>query len=309
MSSPHSKKVIILGSGSAGYTAAIYCSRANLETVLIAGQELGGQLATTTDVENFPGFPEGILGPDLMENMKKQAERFGTKMVTDFIKEVDFSSRPFKLKGSSEEYEADAVIIGTGASAKWLCLEDEKKYIGRGYTSCATCDGFFYKDKEVIVIGGGDSAMEEATFLTRFASKVYVVHRREELRASKIMQDRAMNNEKIEFIWNSEIVEFKGAEKVEGVVLKDTKTGETKDMTIDGVFVAIGHKPNTEFLGGQITLDESGYIVPQQRTMTNVAGVFAAGDVVDTVYRQAITAAGDGCRAAIDCERWLEENE
>lgn len=303
-----SHKIIILGSGAAGYTAAIYAARADLETILIAGPEPGGQLALTTEVENFPGFPEGIMGPELMEvKMKKQAERFGTKMISDVIKEVDLNKAPFTLKSNENEYQCDALIIATGASAKWLGLEGEKKYVGKGYSSCATCDGFFYKNKELIVVGGGDSAMEEATFLTKFASKVYLVHRREELRASKIMQERAKANEKIEFLWNTEITELIGDEKVEAVKLYNNKTEETKEMEIGGVFVAIGHNPNTKFLGGQITTDESGYIVPQEKTMTNVAGVFAAGDVVDTVYRQAITAAGEGCKAAIDAERWLDE--
>jgi thioredoxin reductase (NADPH) len=303
------KRVVILGSGSAGYTAAIYASRANLDTTILSGDEIGGQLGTTSDVENFPGWPEGILGPELMEKMKKQAERFGTKMKSSLAKSIDMSKQPFVIDTGDEKIEADALIVCTGAKARWLGLEGEKKYIGHGYTSCATCDGFFYRGKEVIVVGGGDSAMEEATFLTKFASKVYVVHRRDELRASKIMQDRALNHEKIEFIWNSSISKFHGEEKIESVTLKDTQTGEEKDMNIDGVFVAIGHQPVTEFLGGQISLDDAGYIVPQERTMTNVPGVFAAGDVVDTVYRQAITAAGMGCQAAIDAERWLEDQE
>lgn len=304
-----SHKVIILGSGAAGYTAAIYAARANLDVSLIAGPEPGGQLATTTEVENFPGFPEGIMGPELMQNnMKKQAERFGTTMVADIITEVDLSKRPFTLKSQSSSYECDALILATGASAKWLGLPDEKKYIGKGYSSCATCDGFFYKNKQVIIVGGGDSAMEEANFLTKFAEKVYVVHRRDTLKASKIMQDRAQANPKIEFIWNSEIKEFIGMEKMEGVKLYNNKTDEYSEMKIDGVFAAIGHHPNTEFLGGQITLDPAGYIVPSSKTMTNIPGVFAAGDVVDTVYRQAITAAGEGCKAAIDAERWLEGN-
>lgn len=303
------KRVVVLGSGSAGYTAAIYASRANLETTILSGDEVGGQLGTTSEVENFPGWPEGILGPELMEKMKQQAQRFGTTMKTGLAKSIDTSSQPFVIDTGDEKIEADAIIVCTGAKARWLGIEGEKKYIGHGYSSCATCDGFFYRDKEVIIVGGGDSAMEEATFLTKFASKVYVVHRRNELRASKIMQERALNHEKIEFIWNSAISQFHGDEKVEAVTIKNTENGEEKQMNIDGVFVAIGHQPVTDFLGGQITLDDAGYIVPSERTLTNIPGIFAAGDVVDTVYRQAITAAGMGCQAAIDCERWLEDQE
>lgn len=304
-------KTAIIGAGPAGYTAAIYAARANLEPILFEGLEPGGQLTVTTDVENFPGFPEGIMGPQLMEDIKKQAERFGTQMIQDIITEVDFSQKPFILKTAEEEYKAHSVIIATGASARWLGLESETRLRGRGISACATCDGAFFREKEVIVVGGGDTAMEEAIFLTKFAKKVYIVHRRDELRASKIMQERAEKNDKIEFIWNKVITEFMGAMKVDKVKLKDSKTGEESEMPIDGVFMGLGHNPNTDFLKGQINIDANGFIVLPNAgtTHTNIKGVFAAGDVMDQRYRQAITAAGRGCAAALDAEQYLQDED
>ncbi len=303
------ENVIIVGSGPAGLTAAIYASRALLEPLMIEGEEVGGQLMTTTDVENFPGFPEGIMGPDLMQVTKKQAERFGTRFISKNVTKVDLTQRPFKLWIGEEEYQTKSIIISTGASAKYLGLESEKRLLGRGVSACATCDGAFFKDQTVIVIGGGDTAMEEATFLTRFAKKVIIVHRRDEFRASKIMADKALNHEKIEVMWNSELQEVVGENLVESAKIKNTETGEVQDVKCEGVFIAIGHKPNTDLFQDKLKTNEVGYIetVPHS-AKTSVEGVFAAGDVADDKYRQAITAAGTGCMAAIDCERWLEEN-
>jgi thioredoxin reductase (NADPH) len=310
------REVIIIGSGPAGFTAGIYTARANLKPIMIAGNSDGGQLMITTDVDNFPGFPDGIMGPTLIQNMKQQAERFGTQIINADVTKVDFSQRPFTIHtDQGKTYKTKSVIIATGARARLLDLPSIERFMGYGVSACATCDGFFFKDKHVIIVGGGDSAMEEALFLTRFARKVTVIHRREQLRASKIMQDRAMNSEKIDFIWNSTIAEVIGEEteqngimqrKVVGVKLHNRKTDEINEMTIDGIFIAIGHIPNTQIFDGQIDLDDKNYIKPVKRTLTNIEGVFACGDVVDSYYRQAITAAGTGCQAAIDAERWLE---
>ncbi|MFQ5648699.1 MAG: thioredoxin-disulfide reductase [bacterium] len=305
------RNVIIIGSGPAGYTAATYNARAMLQPLVFAGPEPGGQLTLTTDVENYPGFPTGVMGPDLMNAMREQAERFGAEIVWDAVTRVDFSKRPFSVFVGEQEYLGRTVIIASGASARLLGLESEKKLMGHGVSTCAVCDGAFYKGKDVIVVGGGDTALEDSTFLTRFAKRVEVVHRRDQLRASKIMQERAFKNEKLHFVWDTVIDEIHDVEKrsVTGVTLRNVKSGETIQREVDGVFVAIGHKPNTEIFHGQIELDDVGYIVPKQRTMTRVDGVFAAGDVVDHYYRQAITAAGMGCQAAIDAERWLEAQE
>lgn len=307
------RKVIIIGSGPAGYTAALYSSRANLQPLVIEGHEPGGQLTTTTDVENFPGFPEGVMGPELMANMKKQSQRFGTEFLTTHVTDVDMSKRPFKVScENGDEYLAETIIISTGASAKYLGLDNEKELIGKGVSACATCDGFFYRDKVVHVVGGGDTAMEEASFLTKFASKVYVIHRRDTLRASKPMQERCFNNPKIEFVWDSEVKEIVFDETgVTGIQVFNSKTNETNLRETDGLFMGIGHSPNTGFLKGQINTDESGYIIPTNAPHpdTNVAGVFACGDVQDSYYRQAISAAGSGCMAAIRAERFLEDSE
>jgi thioredoxin reductase (NADPH) len=300
------KDVVILGSGPAGLTAAIYCARANLAPLVVEGLNAGGQLINTTDVENYPGFPDGILGPELMDRFRKQAERFGTDIVTADVTRVDFSARPFRAWVDEDRYEAASVFISTGASARWLAIPGEDRLRGYGVSSCATCDGFFFREKELVVVGGGDSAMEEATFLTKFASKVTIVHRREEFRASKIMANRALSHPKIEVVWNSQVEEVKGDAAVTSVTLRNVETDEVTEYPTDGMFVAIGHDPNTELFEGQIDLDDNGYIRVDGFTRTSVDGVFAAGDVVDHVYRQAVTAAGSGCQAAIDAERWLE---
>ncbi len=306
------RNVIIIGSGPAGLTAAIYTARANLKPVVFEGMEPGGQLTVTTEVENFPGFPEGVTGPQLMDQMRAQAERFGSENRYEYVDSVDLSARPFKVQVADTTWETHTLIIATGATARWLGLEDEEKFRGRGLSACATCDGFFFRDKDIMVVGGGDSAIEEATFLTRFAKSVTIVHRRDKLRASKIMQERAFANEKIQFAWNSTVEKYIGDAngQLAAVILKDTVTGETREVPTEGLFMGIGHTPNTAFLGGQITLDAAGYIVHPDGhpTATNVDGVFACGDVADTRYRQAITAAGNGAQAAIDAEKWLEEH-
>ena len=298
--------IIVIGAGPAGYTAAIYASRANLTVLCFEGWQPGGQLTTTTIIENFPGFEKGIDGNQLMQEMKKQAASFGAKFASKEVNKVDFSSQPLRVYTGNEEYQARAVIIATGAKPRKLGLESEEKLWAKGVSSCATCDGFFFKDKVVAVIGGGDSAMEESNFLTKFASKVYLIHRREEFRASEIMLKRVKANSKIEILTNKEVVEVLGQEKVTGLSLKDIKTGETSELAADGMFLAIGHIPVTEIFEG-IEKSELGYIVHKENTMTSMAGVFAAGDCVDHRYRQAVTAAGMGCQAAIDAERWLEE--
>ncbi len=298
--------VIIIGSGPAGYTAAIYAARANLSVLMLQGYQVGGQLMLTSDVENYPGFEEGILGPPMMEKFEAQARRFGTEVIPEDVIAIDFSKRPFKVTTDSGEYQARAIIISTGASAKWLGLPSEQRLQGRGVSACATCDGFFFKNKDVAVIGGGDTSMEEAIFLTRYVNHVTVIHRRNTLRASKIMQDRAFKNPKISFIWDTEVTEVLGENEVTGLRLHNVKTDEESTLPIQGFFLAIGHKPNTDLFKGIIDMDKVGYIVPVEHTMTNIPGVFAAGDVTDHRYRQAVTAAGDGCRAAIDAERWLE---
>lgn len=303
-------KVIIIGSGPAGLTAAIYTARANLNPLVLEGSQPGGQLTITTEVDNYPGFAEGITGPQLMDEMRKQATRFGAVSKFEIVTDVDFSKRPFTVTAEGQNYTADSIIIATGASARWLGIESEQKFMGFGISACATCDGFFFKDKEIIVVGGGDSAMEEAIFLTKFASKVYIVHRREGFRSSKIMLEKARKNEKIEFLLNKVIEEIKGEKTVSSVVLKDTQSGESNDMNIDGIFMAIGHIPNTQVFGDKIDSDESGYIKTEPAsTRTNIEGVFACGDVQDKIYRQAVTAAGSGCMAAIDAEKYLEMNE
>ena len=305
------ENVLIIGSGPAGDTAALYAARAELNPLVIDGIQPGGQLTITTDVENYPGFPDGIQGPDLMMNFRSQAERFGARYLSGNVTSVDFSSRPFKVVIDEEsEYSARSVIIASGATARFLDIPGESALMGRGVSACATCDGCFFRDKELIVVGGGDTAMEESTFLTKFASKVHVVHRRDSLRASKVMQDRAISNPKISFIWDSVVEEVLGVSEgeVKGVLLKNLKTEEVIEKSVDGVFMAIGHKPNTEPFLGQLDVNESGYIITNDGTKTSVPGVFACGDVQDWIYRQAITAAGTGCMAAIDVEHFLASN-
>jgi len=302
-------RLIIIGSGPAGLTAAVYAARADLAPIVFAGGQAGGQLMITTDVENYPGFPAGIMGPELMDKFRAQAERFGAEIHNVDVTKVDFAKRPLRVWVDETEYHAEAVIVATGASAIWLGVDGEERLRGRGVSSCATCDGAFFKEKDLIVVGGGDTAMEEATFLTRFAKSVTIVHRRDVLRASKIMQQRAEANPRISFVWNSVVESIQGDKKVTGARLRDTVTGATVDRPCDGVFVAIGHRPNTDLFAGQLDLDKMGYIVSPDGTKTNVEGVFVAGDVQDTRYRQAVTAAGLGCRAAIDAEKYLEALE
>lgn len=307
------ERVIIIGSGPAGLTAAIYTARASLEPLVIEGEpsstsdQPGGQLMLTTEVENFPGFPEGIMGPELMMNFRTQAERFGAKFLTEKVTTVDFSARPFKVWIRDDEYHADAVIVSTGARSLMLGLEEEQRLIGHGLSTCATCDGFFFRDHHIAVVGGGDSAIEEASFLTKFASKVTLIHRRDEFRASKIMQERAFSNPKIEVLWNHTVTKINGDDKVDGIEVTNTVDGSVSTLPVTGVFIAIGHRPNTDLFAGVLDMDDAGYLQTQpDSSYTNIDGVFACGDVQDHTYRQAITAAGSGCMAAIDTERWLE---
>ncbi|MCC2680106.1 MAG: hypothetical protein K0R29_2682 [Pseudobdellovibrio sp.] len=311
MSEQKVENVIIIGSGPAGLTSALYTSRANLEPLMIEGEEAGGQLMITNDVENYPGFEHGITGPELIATLRKQAGRFGTRFITKNVTQIDFSKRPFKVTVGKDEYFAKTIIISTGASAKYLGLPSEKQFMGRGVSACATCDGAFFKNVEVGVVGGGDTAMEEANFLTRFASKVYLIHRSDSFRASKIMVDRARKNPKIEFITHAAVEEVLGdGRSVTAVKLKNTQSGEVNEKKMQGLFIAIGHQPNTKLFKGVLDMNDAGYLVTKPgSTYTNVDGVFAAGDVQDPIYRQAITAAGTGCMAAIDCERWLEAND
>ena len=312
MGSAH-RKVIIIGSGPAGLTAAIYTARANLEPLVIEGEpsstsdQPGGQLMLTTEVENFPGFPQGIMGPELMGNFREQAQRFGAEFLTEKVTRVDFSERPFRVWVRDQEYTGDSIIVSTGAQSLMLGLEEESRLLGHGLSTCATCDGFFFRGQEIAVVGGGDSAVEEATFLTKFASKVTLIHRRDSLRASKIMQERALSNPKIEMRWNAQVTALHGEQQLESITLRDTVTGEESQLAVGGLFVAIGHRPNTDLFRGILDMEDTGYLVTRPgSTYTNIDGVFACGDVQDHTYRQAITAAGSGCMAAIDCERWLE---
>lgn len=298
-------KILVIGSGPAGYTAAIYASRGGCETTVISGSQPGGQLTITTEVENFPGFSKGIQGPSLMEEMKMQAQRFGSQIIDDEVNSLDFKSQPFTVKAAQKTYHADAIIVATGASAMWLGLESEQRLRGRGVSACATCDGFFFKNKDVMVVGGGDTALEEANFLTKFANSVTIVHRRDMFKASRIMQQKCFSNLKIKFLWNSAVKEILGESKVEAVSIQNTKDGSLSTIKCDGVFVAIGHRPNSEIFQSILELNEKGYIVRKSKTMTNVEGVFVAGDVYDHEYRQAVTAAGYGCEAALDAIKWL----
>ena len=310
MSTSEAREIIVIGGGPAAYTAALYSARANLNPLVIEGFAWGGQLMITSDVENYPGYPEGVLGPEMMQDLRRQAERFGTEFLTDDVTKVDFSERPFRVWVGDDEYRAEAVVVSTGANARQLGLESEKRLQGRGVSYCAVCDAAFFKEKEIVVVGGGDSAMEEATFLAKFASKVTVIHRRESFRASPIMVDRARANDKIEFLLDSVVEEVLGEETVTGVVVRNLKTSERTELSADGFFVAIGHDPSTALFRGQLDMDEGGYIETKGKTTeTNVEGVFAAGDVQDHVYRQAVTAAGSGCMAALDAERFLAAQE
>jgi thioredoxin reductase (NADPH) len=303
------RNVIVIGSGPAGFTAALYTARADLDPLVLKGLEAGGQLMLTTEVENYPGFADGIMGPELMDQMEKQAQRFGAEILAVHVTEVDLSVRPFIVKAGDQTWRAKTVIISTGATARWLDIPGEEKLRGRGVSACATCDGFFFRDRELLVVGGGDTAMEEATFLTKFASKVTIVHRRDAFRASKVMQDRVFANEKIEVMWNTVLDEIVGEDAVTGALARDVVTGETRTIAADGVFMAIGHDPTTSLFRGQLPVDDNGYLVVHEpSTATDVPGVFAAGDVTDHTYRQAVTAAGQGCKAAIDAERFLAED-
>ncbi len=309
------RDVVIIGSGPAGLTAAIYAGRANLSPLVIEGEpsstsdQPGGQLMLTTDVENFPGFPEGVMGPELMSNFRSQAQKFGAEFITEKVTTVNFANRPFEINVGNNKHLARSVIISTGAQSLMLNIPNESRLIGHGLSTCATCDGFFFRDQEIAVVGGGDSALEEAIFLTRFASKVYLIHRRDELRASKIMQERAFQNPKLEFLWNNEVTQINGDQKLDGIILNNTVTSEKLDLKIQGLFIAIGHRPNTDLFKGHLELKDNGYLVTlPDSSRTAIDGVFACGDVQDDYYRQAITAAGSGCMAAIDAERWLEEH-